>query len=183
MTLAITLTIIVRVLLAFVFARAAWHKARNLAHFQAQLESYQLLPNSLVPAVSRLVLVVEGLVALALPVWTLPQPPVVAAMLLAIYTGALAINLLRGREDLDCGCGGESAQAISWALVVRNSFLIVLAAIAMLPSAPRDISLLELGTVVPACIAVILVYCSVELAIANEQRQRRYLELRRGAGS
>ena len=113
-----------------------------------------------------------------LPVWTLPQPPFIAAALLAIYTGALAISLLRGMDDIDCGCG-DAAQAVSWALVVRNGFLMVLAAVAMLPSASRGVSLLELGTVVPACIAVILVYCSIELAIANEQRQRRYFARRR----
>jgi hypothetical protein len=113
-------------------------------------------------------------------VWAWSTPALVAAALLAIYTGALVISLLRGMENLDCGCGGESAQAINWALVLRNGFLLVLALVAMLPTAQRGVTLLELATVVPACLAVILVYCSVELAIANEQRQRRYLELRRG---
>ncbi len=180
MTVAIPMAIIVRVLLAFVFLRAAWHKGRDLPHFQAQLHAYQLLPEAVLPVVARLLPLLEIAVALTLPVWGWSSPPLIAGGLLAIYTGALVISLLRGMENLDCGCGGESAQAITWALVLRNSFLIVLALIAMLPTASRGVSLLELATVVPACIAVILVYCSVELAIANEQRQRRYLELRRG---
>jgi hypothetical protein len=180
MTIALTLAIIVRVLLAFIFLRAAWHKARDLPHFQVQVSAYQLLPEAVLPAVARLFLLLEIGVALTLPVWVWSSPPLLAGGLLAVYTGALVISLLRGRVDLDCGCGGASAQAITWALVLRNGFLLVLVLIAMLPIAQRGVSLLELATVVPACIAVILVYCSVELAIANEQRQRRYLELRRG---
>ena len=180
MSMALPLAIVVRVLLAFVFLRAAWHKARSLPHFQAQLDAYQLLPDAVLPAVARLFLLLEIAVALTLPVWAWSTPVLVAGGLLAIYTGALAISLLRGMKNLDCGCGGETAQAITWALVLRNGFLIVLALIAMLPTAQRGVSLLEFATIVPACIAVILVYCSVELAIANEQRQRRHLEMRRG---
>jgi len=180
MSIAVPLAIVVRVLLAFVFLRAAWHKARSLPHFQAQMGAYQLLPDAALPTVARLFLLLEIAVALSLPVWAWPAPPFIAGGLLAIYTGALVISLLRGMENLDCGCGGESAQAITWALVLRNAFLIALTLIAMLPTAQRDVSLLEFATVVPACIAVILVYCSVELAIANEQRQKRYLEMRRG---
>jgi hypothetical protein len=180
MSIAVTLAIVVRVLLAFVFLRAAWHKARSLAHFQAQLGAYHLLPEAALPAMARLFLLLEITIALTLPVWAWSTPALAAVGLLAIYTCALVISLLRGMENLDCGCGGESAQAITWALVLRNGFLIVLALVAMLPTAQRDVSLLEFATVVPACITVILVYCSVELAIANEQRQRRYLDLRRG---
>jgi hypothetical protein len=180
MTIAITLAIIVRVLLAFVFLRAAWHKGRSLPHFQAQMGAYQLLPDAVLPFVARLFLLLEIAVALTLPMWAWSTPPFIAGGLLAIYTGALVISLRRGMENLDCGCGGESAQAITWALVLRNGFLIVLALVAMLPTAQRGVSPLELAIVVPACIAVILVYCSVELAIANEQRQRRHIELRRG---
>jgi len=183
MTIAFTLAVIVRALLAFVFLRAAWHKARDLPRFQAQLRAYRLLPDALLPAGARLLVLAEIVLAVSLPAWNWPWPPVVAGLLLAVYTGALATSLLRGMENLDCGCGGESAQAITWALVLRNGFLIALALIAMLPIAPRGISPLELATVVPACLAVILVYCSVELALANEQRQRRYLQLRRNARS
>ena len=179
MSIALTLAIIVRVLLAFVFLRAAWHKARDLPHFRAQLQAYHLLPAALLPALSWLLPFVELVLACTLPVWVWPLPPYLAGGLLALYTAALAINLWRGREDIDCGCGGASEQAISWALVVRNTFLILLSLIAILPVASREISLLELGTVVPAGITVILVYCSIELAIANEQRQRRFLALRR----
>ena len=183
MTLALPLSIIVRVLLAFIFLRATWHNARDLPHFRAQLQAFQLLPVALLPALAWLLVGTEAVLACTLPVWEWRLPPFLAGGLLALYTAALAINLWRGREDIDCGCGGASAQAISWALVVRNTFLILLSLIAMLPVASRDISLLELGTVVPAGITVILVYCSVELAIANEQRQRRALALRRGMTS
>lgn len=55
--------------------------------------------------------------------------PVAAALalLLAVFAGAIAINLLRGRE-IDCGCFGFGVRRrIGWDAVVRNVVLALLA--------------------------------------------------------
>ncbi|MGO4844024.1 MauE/DoxX family redox-associated membrane protein, partial [Rhizobiaceae sp. 2RAB30] len=46
-----------------------------------------------------------------------------------LYGTAIAVNLLRGRTRIDCGCGG-AGQGLSWFLVGRNTALLGLALIA-----------------------------------------------------
>ena len=93
--------------------------------------------------------------------------------------GAMSINLVRGKDDLDCGCSGPAGfcgRAISWALVVRNCVLAIFALATACADyrSPHRLSLLELSTIALASIAVIFIYCSIEQAIANQQRQTRY---------
>ena len=53
-----------------------------------------------------------------------------AAFLLTLYGLAIAINLGRGREAIDCGCHGFSGrQRIAGWMVVRNLLLATLAAL------------------------------------------------------
>jgi hypothetical protein len=46
-----------------------------------------------------------------------------AGTLFGVYSVAIAINLMRGRDRIDCGCGGLG-QELSWFLVGRNLLLI-----------------------------------------------------------
>ena len=59
------------------------------------------------------------------------QPTAIASMtLLAIYTGAIASNLARGRREIDCGCFASSARVpLSPWLIARNLILIAAAAL------------------------------------------------------
>ncbi|HRO15442.1 MAG TPA: MauE/DoxX family redox-associated membrane protein, partial [Paracoccus sp. (in: a-proteobacteria)] len=44
-----------------------------------------------------------------------------AAALLAVFAAALAVNVLRGRTWIDCGCFRNGLkQTVSWLLVARN---------------------------------------------------------------
>lgn len=115
------------VLFAMLLATAAWHKWSDRHDFARALGAYRLLPpDLLMPATVALAVVETALV----PLLTLPatRAPAfaVAAVLLVVYAGAMAINLLRGRRDIDCGCGGP-AQRLSWALPARNAVLALLA--------------------------------------------------------
>jgi hypothetical protein len=57
--------------------------------------------------------------------------------LLTVFSGAMGINLARGRLDLSCHCGGALGDhRISWWLVGRNGLL--LAATVLLISLPTD---------------------------------------------
>lgn len=173
MAIDITVSLILRILLAYIFLRAALHKAGDLPRFVAQLDAYDLLPQRMLRRVAGLLLLTESALVLTLPVPGWGLPPLFAAGLLAAYALALAINLIRGEEDLDCGCDGpaEFPQGISWSLVGRNAALVLLALAAALPNTERVLSLQDVATIAFASAAGILLYSSVGQAIANQQRQ------------
>jgi Methylamine utilisation protein MauE len=181
MTVDITISFIIRFLLVFIFARAVLHKLGDLSHFNAQLETYRLIPSLLVPAMSIFLILIEVFLAFSLLLSGWSYPSFIAAALLALYAGAISINLVRGRDDLDCGCDGPSAfaQRISWALVIRNCILAIFALATASPITSRSVSIVDITTVVFATIAVICIYASIEQAIANQQRQAQYFALRK----
>jgi hypothetical protein len=50
-----------------------------------------------------------------------------AIVLLSVFAAAMAINLKRGRSEIDCGCGHSFLkQNLSWLLVGRNAGLVAL---------------------------------------------------------
>jgi len=113
-----------RLFVAGVFLLAAAHKLLKRLEFEGILGQYKILPTSVVPLFSRIVPGTELLTAALLVAW--PAPGVsLAILLLVLYAGAIAINLLRSRRHIDCGCGGESTP-LSPALVIRNLSMVVL---------------------------------------------------------
>ena len=116
--------------LAGIFLFAASHKARNYLAFRGVLSEYRLLPAALVGIAAPAVVGAEIVAALALlaPAGLMPGVPAAsaAALLLCAYTGAIAVNLLRGRTSIDCGCGGEPTPLSGW-LLLRNALLLGLA--------------------------------------------------------
>ena len=181
----LTVSFILRLLLAFIFLRGALHKLGKRQHFHAQLAAYQLLPAALVPAFSIMLPLIEGYLACALLAERWTHPSFAAAALLSVYALAMAINLVKDRDDLDCGCGGPSgfSQRISWALVARNTILAMFALVTALPIISRNTSMQDIGTICLASLAVILIYCSVEQAIINRQRESQYYAVQSGGNS
>lgn len=108
----------------------AWEKLRNLWIFEAAVAGYDLLPHWLWKPFALAYPLLE---VLAGGLLLMPQTRVtgVAATLLVLLlaTGGVLVNLLRGKTEIDCGCGGlsNSYSGLSWWLVVRNAVLIVLA--------------------------------------------------------
>jgi len=156
-----------RAALALLLLVAAAHKLRDPGTFRATLGDYRLLPDAAVPAAAGLVIGVELGIATALVV--LPRPGLVAAaLLLATYAIAIAVNLARGRRHIDCGCGGPAArQPISGRLVVRN---VVLAAGALAGRAPVDLRPLvwvDAVTVVAATAALATLYATLDRMLAD----------------
>jgi hypothetical protein len=47
-----------------------------------------------------------------------------ALLLLAAFTFAITINLVRGRVSISCGCFGSRKQELTWLLVARNLLLV-----------------------------------------------------------
>lgn len=115
--------------LAGILLLAAAHKLRNFLAFRGIVQQYRLLPDRLVPVAAPLLIAAEAAVAFALLAPATLLPPATAALmatlLLGIYTGAIALNLARGRPNIDCGCGGQFTPLSAW-LLARNGLLLSL---------------------------------------------------------
>jgi len=67
-----------------------------------------------------------------------------AAVVLVVYAAALALNLRRGRNRIDCGClGFGQADRIAWWMVARNLALTALALLAAFPVSSRALVALD----------------------------------------
>ena len=112
-----------RVCAGLVFVLAATQKAQHWRIFSAVLANYRLLPRALVTPAAALLPPVEMLVGiLLLSAQIRPFGALAAIALLSLFAAAMAINLKRGRSEIDCGCGHSFLkQNLSWLLVGRNA--------------------------------------------------------------
>jgi len=163
--------LVLRAALAVLFAAAAVHKLRDVDGFRRALEGYELLPPLwAVPAGGILVAVELGI---AVGLW-MPRVQaaagIAAAGLLLLYAAAIAVNLLRGRRDIECGCFGPARRRpISAALVVRNIILAGAALASGLPAEPRPLRWMDAITVAAAVLTIVFLYAAVDglLAVAG----------------
>lgn len=164
---------IVRWLLAAVFAVALSHKLASLTAFEAVLEDYRLLPSKAVPLAARAVVALEAAVVAGLATgFRLPWAATLAVLLLATYGGAIALNLARGRYDIDCGCfgpaaGGRNRQHLSGWLLLRNGVLGGLALLLFLPAGSRELGGLDLAGIAAAAATGFLLYAAADQLMAN----------------
>ena len=160
--------LIISASLALLFFKAAKHKMRAPGQFSAQLAAYKLVPLSLLPSVARLIPAAEMAVFfLILMPFTRSLAAVLAAVLLTFYTSAMAVNLFRGRDKIDCGCSGHS-QKLSYWFLLRNIALIISSGLLTMPSTSRalvwaDFLLLALMLAVLSC-----VYLLIEQLVLNQ---------------
>src|SRR5690606_31828580 len=126
---------VLRGTLAAVLLGAALHKLRDLHAFRVALGDYRLVPWPLTGLVAPLLVAAEVAVGAALlSPWARPTGFAAAAGLVGLYSAAIAVNLLRGRRDIDCGCFGPALRvALGAGLLVRNALLLAAAAAGMLP--------------------------------------------------
>ena len=116
-------------LLSYLFVVGGWHKLADASYFQGVITDYQILPMSWSPWLARSLPLVElgAGIGLLIPALRIPAL-IVVTLLLTGYSAAIALNILRGRRDLDCGCAGPGqAQTISGWMLGRNLLLITLA--------------------------------------------------------
>lgn len=116
-----------RLLLGCLFFMAGLSKIRNPVSFADDILEYQLLPRRLAHVLGYLLPLAElalglcCLLGLVLPVIT-----GAIILLLIVFTGAVAINLIRGRR-ISCHCFGGSSTRISSLVIVRNMALLAVA--------------------------------------------------------
>jgi hypothetical protein len=178
MTLA---TIIIRLFLSIILIRAALHKIHNRKVFQMELSAYQLLPASLLSLSTFVLMVTEAFTAITLlnSAWIIPA--LISAVLFSIYAIAMAINLLKGRTNIDCGCSGpilssteRAKKNISWLLVFRNLILSSLALFCTTTITIHIASTLELFIIAAGTAVTLLLYETIEQAIINTQGYQRW---------
>ncbi|HYZ77308.1 MAG TPA: MauE/DoxX family redox-associated membrane protein [Gaiellaceae bacterium] len=116
--------------LAVVFLLSGLAKLPRRAEFTQAVRNYRLVPERLGSVIGKVLPPVEVAagVLLALGLGVRPVAGLLGLFLVG-FSGAVAINLLRGRT-IDCGCFGPVAQRrITWLTVARNVVLIAAAAV------------------------------------------------------
>jgi len=167
-----------RVAFALLFAVASSHKLRDAGRFRATLADYRILPASVVPLAAVLMTGVE----IGVPVALVASPrralgPLAAAALLCVYAAAMAVNLARGRRDVDCGCAGPALRRpISCALVVRNAVLAAAVLTTASPLHARPLVWVDALTVAAATAALAALYASLDRLLAQAPRLARLRE-------
>jgi hypothetical protein len=167
----------VRTLLALVFLTAALGKARHRLAFQGVLANYRLLPDFAVQPMSFVLPPLEAAVGAALLCSPSPWPPLAAAGLLLMFAAAMAINLVRGRRHIDCGCFQSALrQTLTWRLVARNAALIALLALPLVThaAAPAGMAGLE-GLLTGSVLFLLLQSLNVLWSVTPAWRRPRAL--------
>jgi len=145
-------------LLAVVFGLAAFLKLRDLEVFAAVVEQYRLLPAKLVRPFAYALPVVELVAVLGL-LWPTTRGAAAAVLILLLlaFAAAMAVNLARGRSDIDCGCFvGPHKQRISWPLVLRNLVFAGMGAGLLAEPTGRALTALDGFTVAVATLSLLL---------------------------
>jgi hypothetical protein len=157
---------------ALILLLAALDKLRDLEQFTAVVAQYRILPGAGAAWAARAIPLAE-ICAAGLLLWPAARPAgaTLAVALLLTFAAAIAVNLLRGRRDIDCGCGGlGGGQTLSWWLVLRNVVLAVLALAGAAEGTARTLTWLDLCTALAATLALLALYAAFNQLGANAPR-------------
>ncbi len=165
--------LIARLGLGWLFLSAAVHKLNDIGDFRVVLATYRVLPEALVGVAAWGIVGVEIAVGIGALLQRV-EAHVAAVVLLLAYAGAMALNLARGRRDIDCGCG-SAAQPLSLGLVARNAMLALGAAIALLPSVARSLHWFDFVSVVAATLVLGLLYAATNQLLAARARLEEWV--------
>jgi hypothetical protein len=159
--------------LGLMFLLAGYHKLAEAAQFRVTLLEYQVIPESLVAPISRIVPIIEILLGGAWLVgyYQAGLTATASALLLGVYALAISINIYRGRVHFDCGCGfggkSENEQFLSGGLVLRNVLLIVAALATLMPATSRELGFSDYLTLIVALLAMTLLFGAANQLLAN----------------
>lgn len=155
---------------ALILLLGAIDKLRDRELFAAVVENYRVLPAGVTVRAFALALPLAEIAAAVLLLWPLRRTAgaVLSVALLAMFAAAMALNLLRGRRDIDCGCGGVGGrQSLSWVLVARNGALALLAVAGTADGGTRELGWLDGFTATAATLALLALYVSFNQLGAN----------------
>lgn len=167
---------------ALVLAHSLWPKLRDFSGFWGAVSAYRLVPDAWSRPVALAYLGAEAASLAALVAAPLhPGAALLAACVVAVASGAVGINLLRGRRDIRCGCGSDADNLrLSNGLLLRNLGLLavlMLAAIAAAGlaagTAPRAFTLLDTLAAGFCALALLLLWLGATQLLVNADRAAR----------
>lgn len=150
-------------LLALVFLQGAASKLLARDEFEGVVTNYRILPVVLAAPFAMTLPLFELAAGIGI-VFSATRTYAVwlAAALLAMFCIAMAINLARGRTEIDCGCFKSAfKQTISLWLIGRNLLLAAAALALLLPVADRAVGLLDYLPVFAGSLMLFLTYYAV----------------------
>ncbi|KVC31024.1 MauE/DoxX family redox-associated membrane protein [Burkholderia pseudomultivorans] len=164
---------------AVVVLLGAFAKWRRPAAFRDALAGYRLLPDALTALAARAIPLAEAAGATAL---LFPDTRVTGAIglivLLAAFAAGLAINIVRGHTDIDCGCSGFGAartparapRGIGWLHVARVLLLVALVATALVEPGARAVVWFDYLTLFFSVLLIVCALLTVDVLLANLPR-------------
>lgn len=157
--------------LVLFFLRAMIHKLADIDRFSGFVSNYQLLPLGWIKQAVYLIVGLEGLIIIMLMMPPLNRlGALMAISLLMVYAVAMLINLVRGHNQIDCGCGGP-AMHLSYGLVLRNTVIAMMAVPSiLLPD--TQLAIMDAGVAVMCGAILCLLYSVGEQLIANFNHAR-----------
>jgi uncharacterized membrane protein YphA (DoxX/SURF4 family) len=120
--------LVLRIALGLTFVVAGGLKIGHADVFASQIAGFELLPQPLIAPLALLLPFVEVMVGAYLIVGLFTRAAAVAAaLLLAVFDGAIALAVVRGLHA-SCGCFGPADQTTtSWGEVARDAAIVVVA--------------------------------------------------------
>jgi hypothetical protein len=165
--------LVLQLALGLVFLASSVHKLLHLDALSGTIYGYRLLPAAVIAPVGWLILLLEAAIAVALLARTGVAPAAAAGCgLLTLFALAMAINLLRGRSNIDCGCTPlVRGQRLQWRLVVRNGLLALALLLSIAaPAPPASASVLSM---LLAAVALFALHHALAAVWALQSLQRR----------
>jgi hypothetical protein len=175
---------VARLALAAIFTGSALTALRDLKLHAAIVEQYRILPAGLASPVALalpLLSVAAAVLLLAAPLAS--WGAMLSFALLSSFTGAIGVNLARGRRDIDCGCGGADGQRLSGGLVVRNLALMGFSLVALWAPSRGVIEASSVTGMVGGGASVVALYFAANQLLVNAQKLAMLDDGRRPAGS
>lgn len=154
---------------ATIFLGSAAMKFWQPMEFRGAVENYRLVPEAMAGALAWIVPALELAGALGLMVAaTRGAAALLLLSLIAGFTSAIALNLVRGRRDLDCGCFGPLLrQPLSGWLLARNGVIALLVIVAVAPIDGRPLAPLDYATIASAAAALVFLYGAANYLLAT----------------
>lgn len=136
-----------KLLICMTFLLASLSKVRDISAFATAIREFQLVPAKTSHILAYAIIYGEWLVCLLL-LWTQTEAWafLVAAVLLAVFSGAL-LATLRRELRISCNCFGTGGGPASYVEVYRNLFLTVICLVGLLASASTSLTVNALSTV------------------------------------
>lgn len=161
--------------LAVLWLFGAVHKVMGFREFCVTVREYRVLPRSLAAPSAAIVTGLE--IGLATALLT-PMGRLAAlggsAGLLTLYAAAIAVNLLRGRRHIDCGClGPGDRQPLSEWLVGRNLVLAAAALAGLLPVESRALVWVDTISIGATVCVLVVFYAMANGLFANARELNR----------